>query len=148
MDIILLQRIEKLGTIGDVVSVKDGYARNFLVPEGLAVAAIGGIAAQAEAMQRKRDLRSVAERADAERVAGRIAGVVLQVTAKASEEGRLFGSVGTAEVVEALAAQIGLEVDRRQVHGEIAKDVGVHEFTVQLHPEVAVPVDVEVRAED
>ncbi|HBL08283.1 MAG TPA: 50S ribosomal protein L9 [Acidimicrobiia bacterium] len=148
MKVLLRTDVDGLGRTGDIVDVARGYARNFLVPEGLAVAAIGGIAAQAEAMQRKRDLRSVAERADAERVAGRIAGVVLQVTAKASEEGRLFGSVGTAEVVEALAAQVGLEVDRRQVHGEIAKDVGVHEFTVQLHPEVAVPVDVEVRAED
>ena len=84
MKVLLRTDVDGLGRTGDVVDVARGYARNFLVPEGLAVAAIGGIAAQAEAMQRKRDLRSVAERADAERVAGRIAGVVLQVTAKAS----------------------------------------------------------------
>ena len=73
--------------------------------------------------------------------------MVVQVTAKASDEGRLFGSVGTAEVAEALTAQVGLEVDRRQIIGEVIKEVGSHEFTVDLYSDVAVPVTVEVQAE-
>ena len=76
-----------------------------------------------------------------------ITGVVLKVMAKASDEGRLFGSVGVAEVTEALASQVGLVVDRRQVVGETAKDIGSHEFIIELHAEVSVPVTVEVQAE-
>ena len=88
------------------------------------------------------------ELADAEAVATQLAGVLLTASAKASEEGRLYGSVGSAEVAAALADQIGVNVDRQLVEGEVAKDVGLHEFTVHLHPEVAVPVSLEVTAED
>jgi|TARA_B100002003_G_scaffold223218_1_gene227573 large subunit ribosomal protein L9 len=146
--VLLRSDVDGLGRTGDIVEVARGYARNFLVPQGLAVGANAGIAAQAETMQRKREMKSVAERADAEVVAGRIAGLVLHISAKASDEGRLFGSVGPAEVVDALAAQAGLETDRSHVLGDTVKDVGLHEFTVQLHPEVAVPVGVEVEASD
>ena len=145
---LLRSDVDGLGRTGDIVEVARGYARNYLVPHGLAVEAGDGIAAQAEAMQRKRELRSVSERADAEVVAGRIAGLVLHISAKASDEGRLFGSVGSAEVVDALAAQAGFEIDRSHVLGETVKDLGLHEFTVQIHPEVAVPVGVEVEAAD
>ena len=92
-------------------------------------------------------MKAAADRSDAEAAAAQIAGVVLQVTAKASGEGRLFGSVGVVEVTEALASQTGLVVDRRQVTGDVVKDVGSHEFTVEIHAEVSVPVTVEVQAE-
>ena len=148
MKVLLRSDVDGLGRTGDIVEAARGYARNYLVPHGLAVAANAGIAAQAQTMQRKREMKSVAERADAEIVAGRIAGLVLHISAKASDEGRLFGSVGAAEVADALAAQAGLETDRTHVLGETVKDVGLHQFTVQIHPEVAVPVGVEVEAAD
>ncbi len=148
MKVLLRSDVDGLGLVGDVVDVARGYARNYLVPKGLAVEATGGIASQAEAMQRKRAARSAADRSAAEAIAGRLAGVVVTTSAKASDEGRLFGSVGAVEVATALAAQAGVDVDRQQVQGETVKDLGTHEFTVRLHPEVAVPVSVEVLPED
>ena len=148
MKVLLRTDVEGLGRTGDLVEVARGYARNYLVPQGLAVAAGSGMAAQAEAMQRKRALQAAADKSDAEESAARLEGLVLQVTAKASEEGRLFGSVGVVEVVSALVDQFGLEVDRRQVSGDPVKDLGTHSFTVQLHPEVDLQVSVEVQAEE
>ncbi len=147
MKVLLRSDVEGVGRTGDIVEVARGYARNYLVPQGLAIEAVPGVAAQAEAMQRKRALKAASDRSEAETAAAQIAGVVVHVTAKASDEGRLFGSVGAAEVADALVAQVGLEVDRRQVVGDVVKDVGSHEFTVELHAEVAVPVTVEVQAE-
>ena len=148
MKVLLRTDVEGLGRTGDLVEVARGYARNYLVPQGLAVKAGSGMAAQAEAMQRKRALQAAADKSDAEESAARLEGLVLQVTAKASEEGRLFGSVGVVEVVSALVDQFGLEVDRRQVSGDPVKDLGTHSFTVQLHPEVDLQVSVEVQAEE
>ena len=148
MKVLLRTDVEGLGRTGDFVEVARGYARNYLVPQGLAVEASSGMAAQAEAMQRKRALQAAADKSDAEESAARLEGLVLQVTAKASEEGRLFGSVGVVEVVSALVDQFGLEVDRRQVSGDPVKDLGTHSFTVQLHPEVDLQVSVEVQAEE
>jgi len=146
--VLLRTDVEGLGRTGDLVEVARGYARNYLVPQGLAVKAGSGMADQAEAMQRKRALQTAADKSDAEEAAARLEGLVLQVTAKASEEGRLFGSVGVVEVVSALVDQFGLEVDRRQVSGDPVKDLGTHSFTVQLHPEVDLQVSVEVQAEE
>ena len=148
MKVLLRTDIEGLGRTGDLVEVARGYARNYLVPQGLAVKAGSGMADQAEAMQRKRALQTAADKSDAEEAAARLEGLVLQVTAKASEEGRLFGSVGVVEVASALVDQFGLEVDRRQVSGDPVKDLGTHSFIVQLHPEVDLQVSVEVQAEE
>ena len=148
MKVLLRTDVEGLGRTGDLVEVARGYARNYLVPQGRAVEAGSGMTAQAETMQRKRALQATAAKADAEESAARLEGLVLQVTAKASEEGRLFGSVGVAEVVSALVDQFGLEVDRRQVSGDPVKDLGTHSFTVQLPPEVDLQVSVEVQAEE
>ena len=146
MKVLLRSDVDGLGRTGDLVDVARGYARNFLVPRGLAVEATAGIAAQAEAMQRKRAMHAAEDRAGAEAIAVRLAGAVLVATARASDEGRLYGSVGGAEVVAALATQVGVTVEPHQIDGEIVKNVGVHEFTVRLHPEVVVPVSVEVTA--
>jgi len=146
--VLLRTDVEGLGQTGDLVEVARGYARNYLVPQGLAVEAGLGMAAQVEAMQRKRALQTAADKSDAEESAARLEGLVLQVTAKASEEGRLFGSVGVIEVVSALVDQFGLEVDRGQVSGDPVKDLGTHGFTVRLHPEVDLQVSVQVQAEE
>ena len=148
MKVLLRIDVEGLGRTGEVVDVARGYARNYLVPKGMAVKATAGIAAQSEAMQRKRVRQASEERADAEAIAGQLTGAVLPATAKASDEGRLFGSVGAAEVASALVEQLGVTVVQQQVEGEVAKDIGTHEFTVHLHPEVTVPVTIEVTAED
>ena len=148
MKVLLRTDVEGLGRTGDLVEVARGYARNYLVPQGWAVEAGSGMTAQAETMQRKRALQAAADKSDAEESAARLEGLVLQVTAKASEEGRLFGSVGVVEVVSALVDQFGLEVDRRQVSGDPVKDLGTHGFTVRLHPEVDLQVSVEVQAEE
>jgi|TARA_B110000438_G_scaffold264549_1_gene277309 large subunit ribosomal protein L9 len=145
--LLLRSDVDGLGRTGDIVEVARGYARNYLVPKGLAIEAATGVTAQAEAMQRKRALKAATDRAEAETTAARIAGLVVQITAKASDEGRLFGSVGSAEVAATLTAQVGLEVNRRQVVGEVIKEVGSHEFTIELHSDVAVPVTVEVQPE-
>ncbi len=147
MKLLLRSDVDGLGRTGDIVEVARGYARNYLVPKGLAIEAATGVTAQAEAMQRKRALKAATDRAEAETTAARIAGLVVQITAKASDEGRLFGSVGSAEVAATLTAQVGLEVNRRQVVGEVIKEVGSHEFTIELHSDVAVPVTVEVQPE-
>ena len=105
MKVLLRSDVDGLGRTGDIVEVARGYARNYLVPKGLAIEAAAGVTAQAEAMQRKRALKAAADQAEAEATAARIAGVVVQVTAKASDEGRLFGSVGIAEVADALTAR-------------------------------------------
>ena len=148
MQVLLRTDVEGLGRTGDLVEVARGYARNYLVPQGRAVEAGSGMTAQAETMQRKRALQAAADKADAEESAARLEGLVLQVTAKASEEGRLFGSVGVVEVVSALVDQFGLEVDRGQVSGDPVKDLGTHGFTVRLHPEVDLQVSVQVQAEE
>ncbi len=147
MKVLLRTDVDGLGRTGDLVEVARGYARNYLVPQGLAVEAGSGLASQAEAMQRKRALQAAVDKADAEEVASRLEGLVLQIAAKASEEGRLFGSVGVAEVASALADQYGLELDRKQIVGDPVKDLGVHSFTVQLHAEVDFQVSVEVLQE-
>ena len=147
MKVLLRTDVEGLGRTGDLVEVARGYARNYLVPQGLAIEAGSGMTAQAEAMQRKRALQAAADKTEAEESAARLEGLVVQVAAKASEAGRLFGSVGVVEVVSALVDQFGLEVDRGQVSGDQVKDLGTHGFTVRLHPEVDLQVSVEVLAE-
>ena len=148
MKVLLRIDVEGLGRTGDLVEVARGYARNYLVPQGLAIEAGSGMTAQAETMQRKRALQAAADKTEAEESAARLEGLVVQVAAKASEAGRLFGSVGVVEVVSALVDQFGLEVDRGQVSGDPVKDLGTHGFTVRLHPEVDLQVSVEVQAEE
>ena len=148
MKVLLRTDVEGLGRTGDLVEVARGYARNYLVPQGWAVEAGSGMTAQAETMQRKRALQAAADKTEAEESAARLEGLVVQVAAKASEAGRLFGSVGVVEVVSALVDQFGLEVDRGQVSGDPVKDLGTHGFTVRLHPEVDLQVSVEVQAEE
>ena len=148
MKVHLRRDVDGLGRTGDIVDVNRGYARNYLVPEGLAVQATAGITAQSESMKRKRQFQAAEDRADAEAVASRLAGIVLTTSAKASDEGRLYGSVGGAEVVAALFKQVGLELDRQQIQGDLVKEVGIHEFTIHLHEEVAVPVSIEVTGEE
>ncbi len=139
--------VTNVGNKGDVLDVSDGYARNFLVPRGLAFKATPGAAAQAADMRRARDLREARDRGSAEEVATRLAPKVITIGAKAGPEGRLFGSVTVHELVAAVDAQAGVSLDRRQVHlDEPIKTVGPHEVAVRLHTDVELRLHVEVVA--
>lgn len=148
MKVILNSEIDALGHKGDVVEVADGYARNYLLPRKLALAASRGAMRQAEQMQRAQQERERRERAAAEELATKIRSAPLRIAAKAGEEGLLFGSVTTADIAERLTELVGEEIDRRKVQlEEPVRSVGVHEFSVRLHPEIEIVGSLEVFAE-
>jgi len=145
MKIVLRDDVENLGRKGDVVDVADGYARNFLVPRGLAMKATKGVVQQAEAMRRNRAAKEVRDRDAAQANAAAIAGMRLEITARAGDGGKLFGSVTAADVAEALLAQKAVEVDRRKVGlDEPIKEIGETEVEVRLHPDVTATLTVVV----
>jgi len=145
--VIMRADVNNVGNKGDVLDVSDGFARNYLVPRGLAFKASPGAADQAASMRKARDLRDARDRASAEEVATRLAPAVITIGAKAGPEGRLFGSVSVADMVAAVEAQAGVVLDRRQVHLEEAiKAVGSHEVAVRLHNDVELRLHVEVVA--
>ncbi|HYD09662.1 MAG TPA: 50S ribosomal protein L9 [Acidimicrobiales bacterium] len=144
---ILRSDVDNLGKKGDIIEVADGYARNFLVPNGLALKASPGAVAQAGAMRRSRDLRDAADREAAQAVATKLVPQTISISARAGGEGKLFGSVTAVDIVEAVQAQTGIELDRRKVHlGDPIREVGQHTVTVKLHADVEFPVTVEVGA--
>ena len=148
MKVILRSDVDKLGRKGDVVTVADGFARNYLVPRGLAMKAGRGEVAQASAMRRSREQREARDRESAEEVSSRLTAVKISIPAKAGAEGRLFGSVTTAEIAAAVVAATGIEVDRRKVTlDEPIKTLGVHEVPIRLHADVETRIAVEVVAQ-
>lgn len=147
MKIILRADVERLGTKGDLLDVADGYARNYLLPRGLALAATAGAVAQAESMREARSRRDAADRESAEAVRERLSSTVVRIPAQSGTDGRLFGSVTAADVADAIVAQMGVELDRRRLHlDEPIRALGVHDVTLRLHPEVEAHVSVEVVA--
>ncbi len=145
MKVVLRADVSRLGNKGDVLDVSDGYARNYLVPRGLALQAAAGVVAQASAMRRSRDVRDAKERASAEEVARALVPQVVHIAARAGGGGRLFGSVTTSDVADAVREQTGIELDRRRLHlDEPIRAVGTHRVTARLHAEVEFPVTVEV----
>ena len=148
MKIVLREDVEQLGRKGDICDVADGYARNFLVPRGLAMAATRGTVAQAASMRRSRTARDTREREGAQALAARLAGARVEVAARAGEGGRLFGSVTNADVAEALLARTGVEIDRRRIAlDEPIKELGETEVPIRLHTDVDAVVTVVVVAE-
>ena len=148
MKVILSTDVEKLGAKGDVVSVADGYARNYLIPKGFAAPATKGSAKHSERLRRSHDQKVQKAVLEAQEMASKLTAAPLRVTAKAGEEGRLFGSVTAADIAKELEARTGTTVDRRTVHlAEPIRTVGTHEVTIRLHPEVEAAVTVEVAAE-
>ena len=148
MKVVLQQSVEKLGDPGDIVEVADGYARNYLVPRGLAVQATKGMVRHVESLQRSHASKTDKQRSEARAVADRLAATPLTVRAKAGDEGRLFGSVTAADVAEALRAQTGLAIDRHDVRlQEPIRSVGSHVVNVHLFAGVDQAVTVQVEAE-
>jgi len=146
MKIVLRSNVDGLGKRGEILDVADGYSRNYLIPQGLAMRATPGAEAEAEAMRRVEDQRNAKSRDAANALAQRLGTTPMTIAARASEEGKLFGSVGATEIVGA-AAQAGIEIDRSMVvMDESIKEVGDHSVTLDLHPDVKMAISVAVIA--
>jgi large subunit ribosomal protein L9 len=142
---VLREDVDNLGRKGDLVDVADGYARNFLVPRGLAMRASKGSVAQAASMRRNRDARERRDREAAEAVAAQLRGQRVEVKARAGEGGRLFGSVTATDVADAVQSQLRVEVDRRRVElDEPLKELGDVDVVIRLHAGVDASVTVAV----
>jgi large subunit ribosomal protein L9 len=145
--VILRSDVNGIGKRGDICDVADGYARNLLLPKGLAMKATAGAAGQASSMRRARDVKDASERTAAQEIATKLVPARIEITARAGAEGKLFGSVTTTEIAEAVLAQTGIELDRRNLHlDEPIRSVGEHTATAHLHPEVIFPVTIDVLA--
>ena len=148
MKVVLRADVDNLGNKGDLVDVADGYARNYLVPKGLALKASRGAEKQAESMRRNRDARDRREREAAEAVASQLSGRTVTVLARAGEGGKLFGSVTAADIADAVQRDLGIEIDRRKLGlDEPLKELGTTELPVKLHADVVAVVTVEVAAQ-
>lgn len=144
MEVILLERVEKLGQMGDVVKVKDGYARNFLLPQKKALRATKDNMVRFEKQRTQLEAQNLARRQEAEAVAARMAGLSVTLLRQAGETGQLYGSVNPRDVADAVTAA-GFTIGRQQVLMNAAiKTLGVHAVRIGLHPEVALTVSVNV----
>ena len=149
MQVILLSKVENLGSLGDVVNVRNGYARNFLIPYGKAKAATRSNVAEFAALRAELEKKALEILAAAQARAKTLAGVAISITAKVGDEGKLFGSIGTAEIAEALSAA-GHAVEKREVRlpeGPL-RLVGGYEVTLHLHTDVNTVVNVTVVGEE
>jgi large subunit ribosomal protein L9 len=145
MRVILRTDVKGVGNKGDVVDVANGYGRNFLLPRGLAFTASPGAEAQAEGMRRSRDIKDAAERSAAEEVAKTLVSSPVTIPARVGADEKLFGSVTSADIAEAVAAQTGVDIDRKQLLlDEPIRTVGTHLVPLKLHANVEFPVTVEV----
>jgi large subunit ribosomal protein L9 len=145
--VVLRDDVENLGQKGDLVDVADGYARNYLVPRGLALKASAGSEKQADAMRRNREARERRERESAQALAAQFEGRTITIKARAGGEGRLFGSVTATDIAEAVQKQTGAEIDRRKLAlDEPLKELGGIDVQVRLHHDVVATVHVEVEA--
>jgi large subunit ribosomal protein L9 len=145
MKLLLRSDVNGVGKRGDIVDVADGYARNFLVPKGFAITASSGAERQAGMMRRSRAIKDATDRASAEEIAKVLVPAVIVVKAKAGGEGRLFGSVTVADVVDAVYAQKSIELDRKDLHvDEPIKSVGQHYVNAKLHTDVQFQISVDV----
>jgi large subunit ribosomal protein L9 len=148
MEIILKQDVNKLGQKDDIVQVKDGYGRNYLIPRGFAVAATPSAKKMHKENLRQRAHKEEKIRIEAQALAEKMAGVKLVVGAKTSSSGKIFGSVNTIQIAESLKEK-GFEVDRRNITlpEDQIKEVGIYKAVVKLHRDVRVEIDFEIVAE-
>ncbi len=148
MEVILLDKVGKLGNIGDKVSVRSGYGRNFLLPQGKAVAATEKNIADFEARRAQLESAAAGKKADAEARAAKLAELTVTIAANAGDEGRLFGSIGTRDIADAVTAA-GVDVAKAEVRlpqGAL-REVGEYEIDIQLHAEVSQAIKLVVVAE-
>jgi large subunit ribosomal protein L9 len=147
MKIILTQEVPGLGVPGDVVTVKDGYGRNYLMPRGFAIAWTRGGQKQVDQIKRARQARDIRDLDHAQEIRTQLEAMVIPVAARAGEAGKLFGSITNADVAQAVKAAGGPNLDKRKINltGAI-KTVGKHKASVQLHPDVTATLTFEVVA--
>ncbi|HEY7886043.1 MAG TPA: 50S ribosomal protein L9 [Cellvibrionaceae bacterium] len=148
MEVILLEKVGKLGTIGDKVTVKSGFGRNFLLPQGKAVAATANNVADFEARRAELEAAADAKKAEAEARAAKLAELTVTIAANAGDEGKLFGSIGTRDIADAITAA-GVEVVKAEVklpQGAL-REIGEYEIDIQVHSEVTQAVKLSVIAE-
>ena len=144
MQVVLLERVAKLGQMGEVVAVKDGYARNFLLPQGKALRATEGNLKRFETDRAQLEVRNLEQKAEAEKVAAKLNGQSFIVIRSASDGGALYGSVTTRDISDA-STEGGFSLDRRQVVlDHPIKDLGLHPVSVVLHPEVEATIHINV----
>ncbi|RNL71935.1 50S ribosomal protein L9 [Streptomyces sp. I6] len=147
MKIILTHEVSGLGAAGDVVDVKDGYARNYLAPRGFAIRWTKGGEKDVEQIRRARKIHEIATIEQANEIKARLEGVKVRLAVRSGDAGRLFGSVTPADIASAIKSAGGPEVDKRRVElGSPIKTLGSHQVSVRLHPEVAAKLGVEVVA--
>jgi large subunit ribosomal protein L9 len=143
--LILTQEVTGLGGPGDIVEVKDGYGRNYLVPQGMAIVATRGAEKQIATIRRAREVREVRDLGQAKQVQAQLADLAVRLPARSGDGGRLFGSVTTADIVDAVARAGGPKLDRRALALRAPiKALGQHTVTVKVHPEVEAEVVVDV----
>lgn len=147
MKVILKQDVDKLGDAGDIVEVADGYGNNYLMPRGLAMRASKGAVADAAALRAARAKREARSLEDAREQQQLLETRPVSITAKAGEDGTLYGSVGNRDIADAVQTQLGVELDRRRVEMERPlKEIGEHEVAVRLHADLTATVRVVVVA--
>ncbi len=145
MKLILTQDVQNLGAPGDVVEVANGYGRNYLVPQGLAIVATKGAEKQVATIRRAREVREVRDLGHAKEIQGQLAGLTVKLPARSGQGGRLFGSVTAADVVKAVSAAGGPKLDRRLVSLPTPiKSLGSHTVSVKVHPEVEASLSVDI----
>lgn len=149
MKVILRSNVEGVGNTGDVVDVANGYAQNFLMPKGLAMRATQGATNQAAAMQRSEELRGVKAREGAEEISQLLQAQTIAIQARVGQGDQLYGSVTTSEIAEAVQAQTGIEIDRRDMSlEEPIRSVGTHQVETRLHSDVRIQITIEVSPVD
>src|ERR1700751_3142065 len=147
MKLILTQEVGGLGTPGEVVDVAAGYGRNYLLPRGFAMPWTRGAEKQVDLIKRARSAREIRTLEDAQAVAAQLERLTVRMRRRAGTNGRLFGSVGPADIAAAVREAGGPELDRRKIEvRDPIKTVGQHQVRVRLHPEVSAPVDIEIVA--
>jgi large subunit ribosomal protein L9 len=145
MKLILTQEVSGLGEPGDVVEVRDGYGRNYLVPRGLAMRWTRGGEKQVADIRRAREVREVRDLGDAREISTRLASLPVQLETRAGQNGRLFGSVTPADIVAAVQRAGGPQLDRRRIElVDPIKTVGSHQVRVRLHPDVTATLSVDI----
>lgn len=147
MKVLLRSDIKGVGRRGDIVNVSSGHARNFLLPNDLAIVANAGTIAQAEVMRKSRELQIAADRESARLVAASLSTTVIKIAAKAGNEGRLFGSINAAEIAKAVLDQTGVTIDRKSIQVETPlRQLGEHSVTAEIFAEVVATLKLEIVA--
>lgn len=147
MEIILLKDVEKLGSTNDIVTVRNGYGRNFLIPQGFAVIANERNKNMHAAQMKGLAKREQAKLGEYQALAAKLSGSTIEVAAKAGESGRLFGSISNIHVAQAIVAQKGVEIERKRIHMTDIKELGSYTAEIVLHPEVKFELNIEVKGE-